>query len=96
MTYRWRSVEILDACMPTRFPATPLITGWNTAMSGYLVTEVHILSNVTKMIIPNLAMTLLRIFPPRLEITMAASTGLQPFLRISLVWALPLAMEAQA
>ena len=41
-TYLWRSVEILDAWMPTRFPATPLITGWNTAMSGYLNTEVHI------------------------------------------------------
>ena len=32
-------MEILDAWMPTRFPATPLITGWNTAMSGYLGTE---------------------------------------------------------
>ena len=32
-----------------------------------------------------LAMTLFRILPPRLEITMAASTGLQPCLRISLV-----------
>ena len=95
MTYLWRSVEILDAWMPTRFPATPLITGWNTAMSGYLGTEVDILSDVTTMIIPHLAMTLLRIFPPRLEITIAAITGLQPCLRISLVWVLPLAMEAQ-
>ena len=32
-----------------------------------------------------LAMTLFRILPPRLEITMAASTGLHPCLRISLV-----------
>ena len=30
----WRSVEILDAWMPTRLPATPLITGWKTAISG--------------------------------------------------------------
>ena len=45
LTYLWRSVEILDAWMPTRFPATPLITGWNTAMSGNLGTELYILSN---------------------------------------------------
>ena len=45
--------------------------------------------------IPHLAMTLFRIFPPRLEITMAASTGPQPCLRISLVWTLPRAMELQ-
>merc|ERR1719154_403856 len=56
----WRSVEILEAWMPTRFPATPLMTGWKTAMSG------------------NLMMTLLRIFPPILEMTMAARTGVQP------------------
>ena len=37
----WRSVEILDAWMPTRFPATPLMTGWNTAMSGYLTAVDH-------------------------------------------------------
>ena len=47
------------------------------------------------MTIPHLAMTLFRIFPPRLDITMAASTGLQPCLRISLVWTLPRAMELQ-
>ena len=65
-------------------------------MSGYLGTEVDIpFYPMITMIIPHLAMTLLRIFPPRLEITMAASTGLQPCLRISLVWALPRAMEAQ-
>jgi len=36
----WRSVEILDAWIPTRLPATPLITGWKTAISGYLTMTV--------------------------------------------------------
>merc|ERR1719209_2870065 len=56
----WSSVDTLEAWMPTRFPATPLITGWKTAMSG------------------NLMMTLLRILPPMLEITIAERTGVQP------------------
>ena len=63
----WSSVETLEAWMPTRLPATPLITGWKTAMSGNVVTAPE------------------RILPPRLEMTIAHKTGVQPFTRISLV-----------
>lgn len=73
----WRSVEILEAGIPTRLPATPLITGWNTAMSGYL------------------AITELRILPPKLEMTMADKTGVQPLTRISLVLTLQLETVTQ-
>ena len=31
---------VIHAWIPTRLPATPLMTGWNTAMSGYLTYEV--------------------------------------------------------
>ena len=61
------SVEILEAWMPTKLPATPLITGWKTAMSGKLATALE------------------RILPPKLEITIAHKTGVQPFARISRV-----------
>ena len=63
----WSSVETLEAWMPTRLPATPLITGWNTAMSGKVATAPE------------------RILPPRLEMTIADKTGVQPFTRIFLV-----------
>ena len=63
----WSSVDTLEAWMPTRLPATPLITGWKTAMSGKVVTAPE------------------RILPPKLEMTIAHKTGVQPFTRISLV-----------
>ena len=109
---RCRSVEILEAwtiaviapsyhviirytCIPTRLPATPLMTGWNTAMSGYLPIYLAVMNGQQPAEV-HLAMTVLRILPPMLEMTMAASTGLQPCTRMGRVWGLAPAREAHS
>ena len=76
-------MEILDAWIPTRLPATPLMTGWKTAMSGYL-SRVHCTVDTT-LVWSYLTITLLSILPPMLEMTMADKTGVQPLTRMSLV-----------